>query len=70
MNEFAPYGMQAPPLKRHTRQRFTEFDYGIKSDVLVNSSQIKKYVQAQLQYTQMIPLMLHFVNVAGFSQFE
>ncbi len=27
MNEFAPYAMQAPPLKRRTRQRFTEFDY-------------------------------------------
>ena len=27
MNEFGPYAMQAPPLKRHTRQRFIEFDY-------------------------------------------
>ena len=27
MNEFAPYAMQASPLKRRTRQRFTEFDY-------------------------------------------
>ena len=25
MNEFAPFAMQAPPLKRRTRQRFTEF---------------------------------------------
>ncbi len=25
MNEFALYAMQAPPLKRPTRQRFTEF---------------------------------------------
>ncbi len=27
MNDFVPYAIQAPPLKRHTRQRFTEFDY-------------------------------------------
>ncbi len=27
MNEFVLYAMQAPPLKRRTRQRFTEFDY-------------------------------------------
>ncbi len=27
MNEFAPYAMQAQPLKRRTHQRFTEFDY-------------------------------------------
>ncbi len=27
MNEFAPYVMEAPPLKRRTRQRFTEFNY-------------------------------------------
>ena len=27
MNEFAPYVMQGPPLKRRTCQRFTEFDY-------------------------------------------
>ncbi len=26
INEFAPYAMQAPPLKRRTRQRFTEID--------------------------------------------
>ncbi len=26
-NELAPYMMQASPLKRRTRQRFTEFDY-------------------------------------------
>ncbi len=26
MSEFAPYAMQALPLKTHTRQRFTEFD--------------------------------------------
>ena len=26
MNEFTPYAMQAPPLKRHTHQRFREFD--------------------------------------------
>ena len=25
--EFAPYAMQGPPLKRHTHQRLTEFDY-------------------------------------------
>ena len=30
MNEFVPYTMQAPPLKRRTRQRFTEFDYSAK----------------------------------------
>ncbi len=27
MNEFAPYAMQALPLKRRTRQTLTEFDY-------------------------------------------
>ncbi len=27
MNEFASYAMQAPLLKRRTRQRFTESDY-------------------------------------------
>ena len=27
MNEFAPYAMQAPLLKRRTHQRFTEVDY-------------------------------------------
>ncbi len=27
MNEFAQYAMQALPLKRHTRQRVTEFDF-------------------------------------------
>ncbi len=25
MNEFAPYAMQAPPVKRRTRQRFAKF---------------------------------------------
>ena len=34
MNEFAPYVMQAPALKRRTRQRFTEFDY--RSDITSN----------------------------------
>ena len=29
LNEFAPYTMQAPPLKRPTQQRFTEFDYKV-----------------------------------------
>ncbi len=27
MNKFAPYAMQAPPLKRRTHQWFTEFDF-------------------------------------------
>ncbi len=27
VNEFVPNAMQAPPLKRRTRQRFTEFDF-------------------------------------------
>ena len=31
MNEFLPYAMQAPPLKRRTRQKFTEFDYSMSS---------------------------------------
>ncbi len=35
MNEFAPYAMQAPPLKRCTRQRFTEFDYSYNQNALV-----------------------------------
>ena len=30
MNEFAPYAIQAPPLKRRTRQRFTEIDYSCR----------------------------------------
>ncbi len=34
MNEFKPYAMQAPPLKRRTRQRFTEFDYSVWLGVL------------------------------------
>ena len=29
MNAFMPYVMQAPPLKRHTSQRFTEFGYSL-----------------------------------------
>ena len=37
MNEFAAYTIQALPLKRRTRQRFTEFDY--------NDEDIKPEVQ-------------------------
>ena len=29
MNEFAPHAMQAPPLMRHTHQKFTGNDYRI-----------------------------------------
>ena len=29
MNEFGPYAMQAPSLKRRTHQRFTEFNYNV-----------------------------------------
>ena len=33
MNGFAPYAMQAPPLKRRTRKRFTEIDYNFHSSI-------------------------------------
>ncbi len=37
MNEIAPYAMQAPPLKRRTRQRFTEFDYSVNVCIIVST---------------------------------
>ncbi len=41
MNEFAPYAMQAPPLKRRTRQRFTWLLYTEESDTNKSACFIK-----------------------------
>ena len=61
MNKFGPYAMQAPssPLKRRTRQMFTEIDY--KKDGICKGATIRR---VHLKSTH-IMILVFFFNIIG-----
>ena len=54
MNEFAPYAMQAPPLKRRTRQRFTEIDNSSNFVYDILLLKLAKLLKMSTDYSQII----------------